>query len=172
MMGFRKNYPSSGSIRMVTTFTGFPAGQGVCVWANLSGVWRALAYTQTEAELSWLPASVGQFVGQQKPWICLNTLCLHDRISFSSVTGLRCHFQGKTYNSPLMNWLQIAISSFERWFGTGHNNVLPVCGHSVLQVASWLLLVWSSDLAASMCFHLANFIFRTGKKLASCCSKF
>jgi len=66
----------------------------------------------------------------------------------------------------------VAIFFSERWFGTCHNNVLPVCGHSVLQVASGLLLVWSSDPAASMCFYLANFIFRTGKKLASCCSKF
>ena len=88
-----------------------------------------------------------------------------------TVTAI-CNYQGKTYNSPLMNWLQIAINSSERRFGTCHNNALPVCGHSVLQVASGLLLVWSSDPAASMCFYLATFIFRTGKKLASCCSKF
>jgi len=30
-----------------------------------------------------------------------------------------------------------------------------------------MALVWSSDPAASMCFYLANFIFRTGKKLLS-----
>jgi len=68
-----------------------------------------------------------------------------------------CNYQGKTYNSPLMNWLQIAINSSERRFGTCHNNALPVCGHSVLQVTSGLLLVWSSDPAASMCFYLATF---------------